>query len=289
MKTEIYVAGHKASEPIPSNGVFVPIQVGSGARFCPLSDNTGDNIAEKNDSFCELTALYWIWKNTAGQDYVGLFHYRRHMNFSAIKRETDKWGNIRYEKQDSRYLKENALNDAAAAASIAGYDIILPEKFPVYRAKCGKTVAAHYANSAHHFIADYETALAAVKEKYPDYAPYCGAVSKAGSAHFRNMFIMRRPLFDKYCAWLFTVLFAAEQRISLAGRAAPERRVFGYLSERLFNIFLAKLYADNAALKAKTLQTSLLTGGRSRSFKRNLTAKISHIYSGLLFRPHILS
>ncbi len=58
----------------------IPIQVGAaltGERICEVRDNTGDHISEKNREYCELTALYWIWKNTSSQ-YAGLCHYRRH-------------------------------------------------------------------------------------------------------------------------------------------------------------------------------------------------------------------
>ena len=38
-----------------------------------LGDNTGDNISEKNRTFCELTTQYWAWKNVDA-DYYGFCH-----------------------------------------------------------------------------------------------------------------------------------------------------------------------------------------------------------------------
>ena len=77
MKTKIYIATHKKIETQKEEG-YTPIQVGAeiNEELPYLKDNTGDNISKKNKNYCELTALYWIWKNTS-EDIVGLTHYRR--------------------------------------------------------------------------------------------------------------------------------------------------------------------------------------------------------------------
>lgn len=60
---------------------FLPIQVGRAISSVDLGiqgDDTGDNISWKNRNYCELTALYWAWKNLKEVDIIGLCHYRRY-------------------------------------------------------------------------------------------------------------------------------------------------------------------------------------------------------------------
>ena len=78
-KTVILVCAHKKDRCL-SHEPYLPIQVGKAISTVDLgftSDDTGDNISDKNRSFCELTAHYWAWKNLGEADYVGLSHYRR--------------------------------------------------------------------------------------------------------------------------------------------------------------------------------------------------------------------
>ncbi len=78
---KLFVCCHRP-EKVPKHPLLYPIQVGaalSEVRFPEfLYDDTGENISEKNRSYCELTAQYWAWKNVRA-DYYGFFHYRRYL------------------------------------------------------------------------------------------------------------------------------------------------------------------------------------------------------------------
>ena len=54
------------------------------------------------------------------------------------------------------------------------------------------------------------------------------------------MFVMKKSLFDAYCQWLFTILFAMEKQVDMTGYSSYEQRLYGFLSERLFNVWLEK-------------------------------------------------
>ena len=87
IKVNILVCHHKESDYIKTE-CLIPIQVGRAIApykldYC-IGDDTGDNISHKNKNWCELTAMYWQWKNVDA-DYYGLFHYRRYLSFRHEK------------------------------------------------------------------------------------------------------------------------------------------------------------------------------------------------------------
>ena len=49
-----------------------------------IGDDTGDNISRLNPFLDEITALYWIWKNT-NHTHTGIVHYRRFFSAQSLK------------------------------------------------------------------------------------------------------------------------------------------------------------------------------------------------------------
>lgn len=78
MDIKILVAAHKTYR-MPEDDIFMPVHVGAAGKesIGYQRDDEGENISLKNPYFCELTGLYWMWKN-CDNEYNGLVHYRRY-------------------------------------------------------------------------------------------------------------------------------------------------------------------------------------------------------------------
>lgn len=227
---KILVCAHKESR-LPAHEYFYPIQVGAAlthTRFFATSDNTGDNISDKNPHFCELTAHYWAWKNLEC-DIIGLNHYRRFFDFyrpfPAFSPDRSFVDIDFFLKEPYRFPDlETLLNE---------YDIILPPKrhYPY-------NVATQYA--VFHLINDLNLLKEVIQDVTPEYSEVFNTLMYHHNAYSGyNMFITSRAHFNEYSEWLFNVLFELEKRIKLS--AYPDQaRLFGYLSERLINVYCIK-------------------------------------------------
>lgn len=248
---KIIVAAHKAYQ-MPRDPMYLPLHVGREGKE-PLGytgDNTGDNISAKNAHYCELTGLYWAWKNLKA-DYVGLAHYRRHFVLP---------GN-RGEKFD-RVLTQSQLEPV-----LNRHPVILPKKRNYF-------IETNYSQYVHaHHAADLDTTRAILAEQYPAYLAAYDALMKRTSGHRFNMFIMRRDLFDGYCEWLFHVLFELEKRLDISAYSAYDARVFGFVSERLLDVWIDTNAVDYAELPVLYMekQNWLIKGGNF--LKRKLLGK----------------
>lgn len=196
------------------------IQAGAALTRERLSDNmatddTGKHISARNKQFCELTALYWIWKN-AKEDIVGMVHYRRHFILP------EDW---------VERMRRNEV------------DVILP--VPLYVAP---SVADNYRER--HDVSDWEYMMQYLQENHG--AEYSQAEEFFEKNLYSpcNMFIMRKEVLDELCTWLFPILFYAA---GYGGEKKDhyQNRYPGFLSERLMSFYFEKhrnrfkvVYAD---------------------------------------------
>lgn len=221
--TNIYVVAHKPYKLSPNlDECYKLIRVGKYAKdtsINELADSTGDNISEKNPNYCELTAMYWIWKNDKNSDIVGLCHYRRYFTKKKLS------------IKDIDYIKED---DVVNDLSDGKYDVIAPRREYVAKGLYRVYLFSGYEK-------DIEVLEDAVKVLYPEYLPFFySEFINSCSGYFKNMLIMKKPLFDAYCKWLFDILSYVESKIDISGYPLKEARIFGYMSERLFGVWLAK-------------------------------------------------
>lgn len=104
MDIKILVAAHKKYW-MPADDVYMPLHVGAEGKE-PLGytpDNTGDNISAKNSNYCELTGLYWAWKNLECQ-YIGLCHYRRYFGRRVHTKDIEKKKRAIFHREDYEKL-----------------------------------------------------------------------------------------------------------------------------------------------------------------------------------------
>lgn len=215
---KVIIATHKEYE-MPKDEMYLPLHVGAEGKkdICYTKDNTGDNISQKNPFFCELTGLYWAWKNLDA-NYVGLAHYRRH--FSLKKKSKNKFDNVLTLKEAEELLKNT--------------DVILPKK----RNYIIETLYNHYKHTM--YVEPLDETRNVIKKLYPDYLDEFDKLKTRRSAHMLNMFIMKKEIFDGYCKWLFDILFELEKRIDTSKYDQFHSRFFGRISELLLDVYLRK-------------------------------------------------
>ena len=210
MNIKIVVAAHKNYE-MPSDPMYLPVHVGAAGKesIGYQRDDEGENISLKNPEYCELTGIYWAWKNLEA-DYIGLAHYRRHFGKSPDK----------------------LLDTDSAKKLLEKCDVIVPKIRNYYI----ENLYSHYVNTLHADPLDKTFEI--IKEKYPDYAPEMQKLHTRKSAHMFNMFIMKKEYFDAYCEWLFDILGELETRVDSSQYDTFHARFYGRVSELLLDVWL---------------------------------------------------
>ncbi|WP_294159799.1 DUF4422 domain-containing protein [uncultured Selenomonas sp.] len=184
---------------------ITPIQVGAALckeRIADCTDDTGENISARNRRYSEMTAFYWMWKNDARADYLGLCHYRRH------------WKDI---------------DRIAAKLRTTEVDAVLP--LPTL---AERSVFHDYLQK--HIPAVWRPMMEVLREQSPEYYHMAWTVFRRRVFYASNMCIVRRAVLDDLCAWMFPVVMEIEHRVG--DLADPYyNRYAGFVTERLITLY----------------------------------------------------
>lgn len=212
---QVYMAKFYKDKPLLNEIVLpewvIPIQAGASLtteRVARVLDCEGENISYKNVNYCELTVLYWIWKNclagsiTQQKKYYGLFHYRR-------------WLDIR--DKDLRNLNNKNV------------DVVLP--YPTVHEPDIKEHHARYISEC-----DWNAVLQALEELSPEYYAAYDSIFSQEYLYNYNILIAKAEVLEKYCAWLFPILERVEVLSRPKGRDRADRYI-GYIGENLLTLY----------------------------------------------------
>lgn len=220
------VAAHKPY-PMPKDSCYLPIHVGRalhpeladqmGLRF--VGDDTGDSISALNATYCELTALWWLWRN-CDSEYKGLVHYRRHLaSPDPVRRSA-------VDPLDRVVTGEELLAILASSAAV------LPRRRRYYV----ETMRSHWEHTQP--PEQLAEAIRVVAELAPSYSDEFERVLSMRGAHMFNMMVMRAEVFDAYCAWLFPLLMELTSRLDPAAYPPFQARYPGRISELLLDVWI---------------------------------------------------
>lgn len=225
-KVTIYAMTHKRFDESGLD-LYKPLFVGADGKentYGYLRDDIGDNISNKNCYYSELTGIYYIYKNITDVDIVGTCHYRRYL--------VDEKDNLLDRKQIIEYLKE--------------YDCIT--------SKClNLNYTYYYGFSENHKPYYLDETRKVISRSYPDYLEDYDRLVNDKHTYFGNIMISRRELFCDYCKWLFDILFELEDNIVIEEENSYHRRIFGFISE-----FLWYLWVVHNNINAKELKVGIV-------------------------------
>lgn len=216
----MYVVSHKEFRS-PKDSFYEPIYVGGyeSADMNALKDSEGENIAHLNEKINELTAVYWIWKNTHS-GAVGFCHYRRYFG-QQMETLNPYFGLMTHEQA------QNCMNDA---------DMVVADTVCTYPLRVSDQLKDTLNKEA--FETCYALYVDRMKEVCPEYLETFYAMMDGIIIYPCNMFYARRQIFDQYCSWLFPIVIDVAEKMDVNGYDSYSKRVVGFFAERMLTVWI---------------------------------------------------
>jgi glycosyltransferase involved in cell wall biosynthesis len=242
---DIAICYHKRAVLFESDSLK-PMQLGKAIAKMDLGirgDDTGDNISAKNAWYAELTAIYWLWKNSDA-DIKGVFHYRRLLDLNAQSKYADKEiyevpaGDI---KTPSGFLNELDLSISSIFALLENNTVITRKREDLHSWSMYSVgeFASKYVGEMY-----FDEAMNIIKRDYPEYYPSAKKLIAGSISWFSNISVMKKSDWDEYCSLLFDIISKTEQKVDYSAKqfafGMETTRWAGYLGEYLTAIFIQR-------------------------------------------------
>ena len=265
---DIAVCYHKPSMIFESDALK-PMHVGRAKSNLDLGirgDDTGDNISAKNQLYAELTATYWLWKNSDAK-IKGLMHYRRLLDLSGAFCKT------KYDVELESIAETEKFLDVLGLTT-KNISELLKDNVALVRYNEDLCTWSDYSLEQHfresHISRHWDMAMEAIRAKFPEYLESVKYAAQSSEFYPTNIIIMKSVEFDKYCEFLFGVLLDVEKGIDMN---APEilasgdwgtRSGGGCLGERLTSMFVSYLKYSGESVAEFPVVQIVPTGGDIR-------------------------
>jgi hypothetical protein len=173
---------------------------------------------------------------------------------------------------DSQYIKD-ALEE---------YDVIMPKPFRI------EVCSVAEAYCKFHNVDDMRNVENIINEKYPEYNDAFLETMNRDKAYIGNMIITSKIIFDRYCSWLFDILFELEKRHNISDYNNYQKRVYGFIAERLLGVWIKKHKLKIKETNIAYIQDDMKTIETSASLKIEIAnmlrqgriAKAINVYRG---------
>jgi hypothetical protein len=244
---KIYIFYYKPGSLFNLERIYHPVMSGNAflnGQSLISGDDTGENISLKNPYYSELTGIYWVWKNTM-QEITGCCHYRRYFTAKPepilykLKRLLYFPAGL-YRKRigliytgNTEYFVPRILNRHEIESLLIKHDAILPQA-----RKLKYSVKTHYRR--YHNNNDLNILETIFLEKYPEYLDAFRAVLEGKRIYANNMFILKDEYYQEFMNWWFEMLFEFERKIDISQYTEYQKRIFGFIAERLLNVWFMK-------------------------------------------------
>ena len=252
---KIFVVHHKHGN-VFRNAVFEPIQTGaqrSGLDLGFLRDDVGDNIADKNPYYGELTAWYWVLKNWLPKHnevtHVGFCHYRRVLDVTSPVTSAG----MPFVPMDWSDFEKLFSSERYSAQTIEElckrYDVFLPRKDKLMSFR--KNFIGNVWNQYYIFHPHKAMELCAEKAISLGLASAedIRKVLLSYSFHSCLNFIMRRDLFESLVCWMLSIIDVAYPEMGCRpDMSFQEIRAPAYVAENFLDVWL---YRQRESLRVR--------------------------------------